>query len=54
MRSRIYIEDIFKGNFLDGEEVTVKGWLYNKRSSGKLNFLLVRDGTNTIQATVYK
>ncbi|MCK6543060.1 asparagine--tRNA ligase [bacterium] len=54
MRSRVYIEDVFKGKFSDGEEVTIKGWLYNKRSSGKLNFLLVRDGTNTIQATVYK
>jgi len=41
-----YIEDI--GRF-DGQEVTVKGWLYNKRSSGKLHFLLVRDGTGVIQ-----
>ena len=28
-----------------GEEVTLRGWLYNKRSSGKLHFLEVRDGT---------
>ncbi len=38
----------------DGQEVTVKGWLYNKRSSGKLRFLLVRDGTATIQCVVFK
>ena len=35
-----------------GQEVTIRGWLYNKRSSGKLVFLLVRDGTGTIQALV--
>ncbi len=54
MRNRIYIEDIFKGNIPDGKEVTLQGWLYHKRSSGKLQFLLLRDGTNIIQATVYK
>ena len=35
-----------------GSEVTIRGWLYNKRSSGKLLFLLVRDGTGLIQALV--
>jgi asparaginyl-tRNA synthetase len=33
----------------DGQEVTVKGWLYNARSSGKIRFLLVRDGTGIVQ-----
>jgi asparaginyl-tRNA synthetase len=37
-----------------GEEVTLRGWLYNKRSSGKLQFLLVRDGTGIIQTVVSK
>jgi asparaginyl-tRNA synthetase len=37
-----------------GEEVTVKGWLYNRRSSGKLHFLEVRDGTGIVQAVVFK
>lgn len=37
-----------------GEEVTLKGWLYNKRSSGKLAFLEVRDGSGLIQAVVSK
>jgi len=37
-----------------GEEVTLQGWLYNKRSSGKLRFLLVRDGSEIIQCVVFK
>ena len=37
-----------------GDEVTLKGWLYNKRSKGKLHFLLVRDGTGVVQAVVSK
>src|SRR5579875_2335926 len=32
-----------------GEEVTLKGWLYNRRSSGKIHFLLIRDGTGICQ-----
>ncbi len=38
----------------EGEEVTIRGWLYNKRSSGKLRFLLVRDGSAIIQCVVFK
>lgn len=33
-----------------GQEVTVKGWLYNKRSKGKIIFYIVRDGSGYIQA----
>ncbi len=36
----------------EGQDVTLKGWLYNKRSSGKLHFLLIRDGTGVIQGVV--
>ncbi len=32
-----------------GEPVTIQGWLYNKRSSGRILFLQIRDGTGTIQ-----
>src|SRR5579875_381696 len=42
----VYIEDL--GRHI-GEEVTLKGWLYNRRSSGKVHFLLVRDGTGICQ-----
>src|SRR5215203_5006687 len=37
-----------------GEEVTLKGWLYNSRSSGKLVFLQLRDGTGIVQGVVFK
>jgi asparaginyl-tRNA synthetase len=39
---------------LVGEEVRVSGWLYNARSSGKLRFLVVRDGSGYLQAVVFK
>ena len=48
---KIYIADAGKH---EGREATVRGWLYNKRSSGKLWFLLVRDGTGVIQSVVSK
>ncbi len=47
----IYIEDAGKHV---GEEVEIRGWLYNKRSSGKIHFLIVRDGTGFMQAVVVK
>ena len=37
-----------------GREATVRGWLYNRRSSGKIQFLIVRDGTGYLQAVVVK
>jgi len=35
-----------------GEGITIRGWLYNKRSSGKILFLQIRDGTGTIQGII--
>jgi asparaginyl-tRNA synthetase len=46
-----YIEDIAKH---EGLAVTIKGWLVNRRSSGKIHFLQVRDGSGFIQAVVSK
>jgi asparaginyl-tRNA synthetase len=37
-----------------GQEVRVQGWLHNKRSSGKLQFLIVRDGSAFAQAVMAK
>jgi len=51
MRNETYVEDIAK---FAGQDVTISGWLYNRRSSGKLHFIMVRDGTGTIQAVVSK
>lgn len=49
--SRTYIEDLGKHT---GKEVTIKGWVYNKRSSGKIKFILVRDGTGLLQCVMVK
>ena len=38
----------------EGQEVTLSGWLYNKRSSGKIMFLQIRDGSGFIQGVVVK
>ena len=37
-----------------GQEVEICGWLYNKRSSGKIAFLIVRDGTGMVQGVLLK
>ena len=37
-----------------GEKVTVNGWLYNKRTSGKLQFPIIRDGSGYLQCVVFK
>ena len=37
-----------------GETVTLKGWLYNKSSKGKLHFLQLRDGSGIVQCVVFK
>ncbi|MCF7808902.1 MAG: asparagine--tRNA ligase [Candidatus Marinimicrobia bacterium] len=37
-----------------GEEVTLKGWAYNVRKSGKIWFLMLRDGTGIMQCVVTK
>src|SRR5437764_15187955 len=38
----------------DGQSVTIRGWLYNLRESGKLLFPIFRDGSGTIQGVVPK
>jgi asparaginyl-tRNA synthetase len=38
----------------EGQTVTLRGWLYNLRASGKLLFPILRDGTGTIQGIVPK
>jgi asparaginyl-tRNA synthetase len=45
------IAEILKG--MEGK-VEIKGWLHNKRSSGGILFLIIRDGTGFIQCTLKK
>jgi asparaginyl-tRNA synthetase len=49
--ARIYINELFQHV---GEEVQLHGWVYNKRSSGKVKFLILRDGTGVAQAVIVK
>ena len=47
----VYIEDIAQHV---GQPVTIRGWLANRRSSGKIHFLQIRDGSGFIQAVMSK
>ncbi|MEM2644446.1 MAG: asparagine--tRNA ligase [Candidatus Bathyarchaeia archaeon] len=47
------VSEILLGKHVS-EEVIVRGWLHNKRSSGGIHFLMVRDGTGIIQCTMKK
>jgi asparaginyl-tRNA synthetase len=49
--ARVYIEEL--GRHV-GEVANLAGWLYNKRSSGKIRFLLLRDGTGIVQGVMVK
>ncbi len=49
--SRVYIEEL--GRHV-GEQITIRGWVYNKRSSGKIRFIVVRDGTGIVQSVLVK
>ncbi|MFZ6032987.1 MAG: asparagine--tRNA ligase [Melioribacter sp.] len=51
MRPSVYIKDLREHV---GKEVSLKGWLYHKRSSGKIKFLIMRDGTGYLQCVVFK
>ena len=51
MAQWVYIEDVTDHV---GEEIEIRGWMFNKRSSGKIHFLQLRDGTGFIQAIVEK
>jgi len=47
----VYIQEI---SHHVGQEVMVRGWLRHRRSSGKIQFLAIRDGTGELQAVVSK
>ncbi|HYP39755.1 MAG TPA: asparagine--tRNA ligase [Chloroflexia bacterium] len=47
----VYIEDLSK---YDGQSVTVRGWLMHHRDKKKLQFLVLRDGTGSVQAVAFQ
>jgi len=49
----VSVSDILDGKLTECN-VEIKGWLVNKRSSGGVQFLIIRDGTGFIQATIHK
>ncbi len=51
MQKSTYISNIDR---FENKEVTLKGWLYNKRGSSKVQFLQVRDGSGFIQCILAK
>lgn len=51
MSKQITINQVTK---FDGTSVTIRGWLYHHRSSGKIIFLVLRDGTGLLQSIVLK
>jgi asparaginyl-tRNA synthetase len=52
---RLRIADIAKNiDAWDGKTVTLNGWVFNKRSSGKIKFLVLRDGSAHIQGVLVK
>ena len=51
MSSRNYVENL---SHCVGETVAISGWVYTKRSSGKIRFIVLRDGTGLMQAVIVK
>jgi asparaginyl-tRNA synthetase len=51
LMQKITISDL--GKFV-GQEVTLRGWLFNKRSSGKIKFIILRDGSGYLQCVYFK
>ncbi len=51
MANKVLIKDL-KDHV--GKEVTIQGWMFNKRGSGKLHFLQLRDGTGVVQGIVFQ
>ncbi len=50
-KSFVYVEDLAKHV---GEVVSLRGWVYNTRGKGKLQFVILRDGTGIAQCVVFR
>lgn len=53
MEQYVRINDIISGGY-EGKEVSIRGWIYRTRESGKLLFITIRNSTGIIQTTVSK
>src|SRR3990170_4783441 len=53
MAGFVDIAEILDGKH-DEERIAIRGWVYNQRSSGGIQFLMMRDGTGVIQCTLNK
>ena len=51
MSKRVYIENL---NTVVGEEVELRGWVYDRTAKGKLQFIKVRDGSGICQCVIFK
>ncbi len=51
MSGVVDIADVLDGEH-DGKRVAIRGWMYNRRSSGGIQFLMIRDGTGVMQCTL--
>ncbi len=51
MAETVFIKDL--RDHID-QDVTIQGWMFNKRSSGKLHFLQLRDGSGIVQGIVFQ
>jgi len=49
----VKIKDVLDGSYKD-KEVKMRGWIHRTRSGGKIVFMVIRDATGTLQATVKK
>ena len=51
MSETVFIKDLSKHV---GETIKIQGWMFNKRSSGKLHFLQLRDDSGVVQGIVFQ
>lgn len=49
----VKIKEVLKGNYTD-KTIKLRGWIYRTRSSGNIVFTVIRDSSDTLQATVKK
>ncbi len=52
--SEVKIARIANLSEFDGQTVKIRGWVFNKRSSGKIKFLMIRDGSGIVQGVLVK